>query len=376
MPYGEIFIGAFRQLWRHKKLFGFGLLGVLLGTIGSTIYSVFALQWQSNWYRMMSSMMNDPGMMPERLGYQMMTGMTWIWLGLCVMLLFVVIGYVVSLVMRGAIMHEAAIAWRGAATDFSRGVSAGAGRSVYIFLIDLLWFLPPLLLICGGSAVMAMLIGVAAVGATADGYGVGREIGLLFIILPCTLVCLSILIAIFTSLFSPLMYQSAVIGRRSVGESVREGWRLTVGNLGPMLIFWLLFIGLNILLAVVVWLLTLPLMLPWLNSWMTDWMRFSPGFEPGRMGMMPAFNSGWLIVIILISGLLTLLTQGFLLTFRYTMYAEVYRRLTGIAPAVVVPPPTPDAGPVTPAVVIPVDEPIVVVSEEPLPPEPEEPPRV
>jgi hypothetical protein len=146
-----------------------------------------------------------------------------------------------------------------------------------------------------------------------------------------------------------------------------------------MIIFWLLLIGLNILLAVVVWLLTAPLTLPWLSSWMTDWTRFSQGFEPGRMGMMPAFNSGWLIVITLVSGLLTLLTQGFLLAFRYTMYAEVYRRLTGIGPAVVVPAPAPapDAGQVTPMAVIPVDEPIVIVPEEPLlPRESEEPPRI
>jgi hypothetical protein len=382
MPYGEIFTGTFRQLWRHKKLFSFGLLAALLGAIGSAISQVFSLQWQSSWYRMMNRWMLSPDMLPGRLGYDVATGMSWFGVGCCVVGLLAIVGYIVSLVMRGAIMHEAGFAWQGSATDFSRGVSAGAGRSVYIFLIDLLWFVLPLLLMCGGSALFVILITLAASAGNGSDAG-GAVIGWIMLTLICGLVCVGMIIGIVTSLFSPLMYQSAVVGRRSAGEAVREGWQLTRDHLGPMIIFWLLLIGLGLLLSVVMWLITAPLALPWLATWMSDMTRYAEDFQQGRGGVMPAFNSGWLILSTAATLLVSFLVQGFLTSFRYTLYAEVYRRLTGIPPATVavVPPPPPDATPaepVAPLIIepLPATESDVIVPDAPLfPPEPEEPPR-
>ena len=49
-------------------------------------------------------------------------------------------------------MNEAVIAWGGGRTKTGRGISAGAGRAAYVFVLDLLWLLPGLLLMAAVSA--------------------------------------------------------------------------------------------------------------------------------------------------------------------------------------------------------------------------------
>jgi hypothetical protein len=165
------------------------------------------------------------------------------------------------------------------------------------------------------------------------------------------------------------MYQSAVVGRRSVGAAIAEGWRLTRAHLGSLIIFWLLLLLLNVVLNALVQAILLPLTVPSVADWTGVMERFLQG---GALDL-PPLRMGWLIVSGLVSLLLSLLVTSFTLTFHYTLYAEVYRRLTGEAPPVVsarpmAPPPAPPV-PVEPPL------PAVIVLEEP-PAEEDEGPRV
>ena len=66
MPFGELFTGTFGQIWRHKRLWLFGLFGLALTSIGLLVYQVFQYRWQSGWLTTMGDLMKHPGMMPER----------------------------------------------------------------------------------------------------------------------------------------------------------------------------------------------------------------------------------------------------------------------------------------------------------------------
>ena len=155
MPFGELFTGTFVQIWRHKRLWLFGLLGLALTSLGLLVYQVFQYRWQSEWFTTMGDLMKNPGIMPERYFSAMMSSLVWLWVGMGIWIFVGLLGYIVNLVMRGATMNEAAVAWGGGRTKTGRGISAGASRAAYVFVLDLLWLLPGLLLACGGVGVFA-----------------------------------------------------------------------------------------------------------------------------------------------------------------------------------------------------------------------------
>ncbi len=343
MSYGEIFVGTFRQIWQHKKLWLFGLLATLLSSVGLGIYQLFGIRMQGDYMSMLPRMMENPDRLPRGFGVNLMASLSNLWIGLSLLILFGLVGYIVSLVMRGAIMHEAAIAWAGGETDTSRGVGAGVGRAVYVFLLDLVWGIVPFILGCGVSTGFAVLMFTAVATSGSEGWGVFLAL-LLFAFL-CSAVLIGLLLVVFTAIFPPLMYQSAVVGGRSFAAAVREGWRLTVSNLGTMLIFWLLLTLLTVVLNAIIQAVTLPLTLPWMGTWMTEWSAALDNFMRDGQLEMPPLQAGWLIVIGLVSVVLSLVVNSFLVTFRHTLYAEVYRRLTGAVPPVVAVEPVEPAAP-------------------------------
>lgn len=369
MPFGEIFVGTFRQIWQHKKLWLFGLLATLLGSLGVGFYQLFGLRWQGNYMNMVARMMEHPDLWPRRMGAELMSGLGALALALAVLILFGLIGYVISLVMRGAIMHEAALAWAGEQTDTSRGVSVGVGRAVYVFLLDLLWGIVPFIFGC--SVALSIPAFIAALVAARADEGWIVFLVMLFVALLCAMILVGLLLFVFTAIFPPLMYQSAVVGGRGLGAAIREGWRLAIHNLGALILFWLLLALLSAVLNGIIQMVMLPLTLPWMGVWMREWSGAMEQFMEGGRFLLPRLHTGWLVISGLASVLLSLAVNSFLLTFRYTLYAEVYRRLTGATPAVaaVEPPAAP------PATVEPPASSDILVPDEP-PAEDEEPPRV
>ena len=328
MPFGELFTGTFGQIWRHKRLWLFGLLGLALTSIGLMVYQVFQYRWQSGWLTTMGDLMRNPGMMPERYFNTMMSSMVWLWVGMGIWVIVGLFGYIVNLVMRGATMNEAAIAWGGGRTKTGRGVSTGAGRAAYVFVLDLLWLLPGLLLACGGIGAFAAVFAAAA--ASDGGNDAGGVFALTILTALCCLCCLALLVGLLSTVFAPLMYQSAVAGQRGLGAAIREGWRMAKANLGAMIIFAILLWVVNIALGMLVSLLTFPFMLPWLSSWMQNFSGMMDSASRGMPPAMPQFgNMGWLFAATLVSALLTWLTASFMQSFRLTLYAGVYRHLGG-----------------------------------------------
>ena len=159
--------------------------------------------------------------------------------------------------------------------------------------------------------------------------------------------------------FAPLMYQSAVAGRRGLGAAISEGWRMAKANLGAMIILAILLWILNIALGMLVSLFTFPFMLPWMSSWMQNFSGMMESASRGAPPQMPQFgNTGWLLVATLVSGILTWLTASFMQSFRLTLYAGVYRHLGGQS-VPVEPEPLPATDDAAPAPLLPVAPPEV-----------------
>jgi hypothetical protein len=366
MPFGELFTGTFSQIWRHKRLWLFGLLGLALTSLGLLIYQGFQYRWQSTWFTTMGDVIKNPGMMPDWYFSTMLSSMAWLWVGMGIWMVVGLLGYIVNLVMRGATMNEAAVAWGGGRTKTGRGISVGAGRAAYVFVLDLLWLLPGLLLACGGVGALAAVIAVAA-AASEGGNDSAGVIILTIVGALCCVFCLALLVGLLSLIFAPLMYQSAVAGRRGLGAAISEGWRMAKANLGAMIIFAILLWVLNIALGMLVSLVTMPFTLPWMSSWMRDLSGMMESASRGVSPQMPQFgNTGWLLVATLVSGLLTWLTSSFMQSFRLTLYAGVYRHLGGRSDAVEPEPLAPDdAAPEAPLPVIVPEEPLDAPPAEP-----------
>ncbi len=324
MPFGEIFIGTFSQIWRHKRLWLFGLLGVALTSIGGGIYQFFQFRWQSQFVDMLGGARANPSAVPARFFGDMMSAMTWLWAGFGIWMLVSLLGYVINLIMRVATMNEATFAWGGGRPETGRGLSAGVGRGIYVFLIDLLWLLPGILLGCGSLGAFAAII---AADAASNG---GNEAGVVTILAAlCCLFCLALVVGLLYAVFAPLMYQSAVAGRRGLGAAISEGWRLGQANLGAMIIFAVFLWILTIVVMMAVSVLSMPFALPWLSGYMRDMTGVMEDARHGLTPTMPSFRSGWLLLAFLVSSFLTWLATGFLQSFRLTLYAGVYRHLGG-----------------------------------------------
>ncbi|PKO22037.1 MAG: hypothetical protein CVU38_11560 [Chloroflexi bacterium HGW-Chloroflexi-1] len=326
MSYGEVFAGTFRTIWRHKRLWLFGLLGVLLVAIGNGVYMGSVFSWQGRWFRLMGETIDRPGG-PDALAGQMLRDMVWLWVGLGVLAVAALASYAVNLVMRGATIDEAAIAWRGGRSETGRGLRAGLARAIHLFVIDLLWWAPGVLFI-GGGYVLGILVFTVGIGASGQSRG-GEPVFALFGVLGllCCPFLLIVIYALFNGIFAPLMYQSAVAGRRELGAAIKEGWRLARGHLGPMFIFWLLILGVSLVWGLLLSIVILPLNLPWLGSWAGMMKDAMNGVSPSFTGFANLKSSAW-VMAGAAQVLSTLLYASFIQTFNLTMYAEVYRRLT------------------------------------------------
>ena len=350
MDYGEIFVGTFKTIWRHKRLWLFGLLGTLLAAIGSAIYQGMTLNWQNRWFDIFNEMMQQPGRPgAERFPGQLMGSLAGLFAGMAIMMLAALLGYIVNLVMRGATISEASVAWGGGRTETGRGLRTGAERAIYVLVLDLLWWVPIIIiLVVGYAAGFVGLLGIT--GLLGEGERSAGPVMLTMCAWICGLLCLGLLIAVVYGVFAPLMYQAAVQGRRGRGEAIGGGWRLARANLGAMIIFWLLVIILGIAVNLVLQMITLPLLMPWLSNWLQIWGTWIERAASGLPPTFPRSNTGWLVLAGLGSGIVGWLYSSFMQTFSLTLYAAVYRRLTGAPAAAGLPvPPPPPPAPLPPA---------------------------
>jgi hypothetical protein len=377
MPIGEIFTGAFQRIWRHKKLWLLAMLGLALGALGSLVYSLLAARWMGSYFDFMNIMMRGGFDAPNSVMSSSMNSMTWIWAGGAVAGLFGLIGYIVNLVARGAIINEAAHAWRDQATDAGRGLRRGVQRGVYVFLLDLIWWVPVFLLILGG--IVAFFVLVAGSAAASEANRAGALVATSWLAFLCGGACIGLLYYLVYAVFAPLMYQSAVAGDRDFGAALREGWRLARNNLGAMIVFWLLLLLVGLVLGAVVQAFSSLFSVPLWTSWFRPFVEGLQGLGDGAMPSLPRINGPLLMLVMLLSAGLSFLMTTFMQSLNLTVYAGVYQRLTGMGVETRVtgpdapPPASAKAAPVRTVTPVPTD---ALIVEPPPPAEPEVPPTL
>lgn len=332
MYYGKVINQGLSAVWRHKALWLLGCLGVVLGGLGSGFNSAFQIRWQLDFQRTMflnRQLLEGQGPMTpqqfEELWRALLGSMAGLYavLGLAMLLGF--LGYLVSLVTRGAIIDQVASAAATGTVNWRQGLRAGLNRAPYVFLIDLVWWLPSIVLF-GGLFACGVIGLISSLMATANRTG-EPNLGVLIasaIGFPCLLLVVALVYGLVQGLFAPLMYQHTVQRRAGFAESIRTGWRLAAANLGPMFILLIVSFLLSLALLIVVMIFVMPL------SWL------GVGFMYSRpLGAMPgAVSIGVLLLVGLAYAVVYTLLGGFVQAAGLSIYAHAYRELTSRAAGV------------------------------------------
>ena len=128
-------------MWRHKRLWLFGLIGYALTAIGYGLYLTMTLNWQSRWFELMSRTMQTQGYtMPDALMGPMLRQLAWLGVGLGVLFLAAFAGYIINLVI--AVRRSTRPRSPGAAVAPTPGAGYGPGRADSCASSSLIW--------CGG----------------------------------------------------------------------------------------------------------------------------------------------------------------------------------------------------------------------------------
>ncbi|MBM3135500.1 MAG: hypothetical protein FJZ89_09525 [Chloroflexi bacterium] len=332
MDYGKVINQGLSAVWRHKALWLLGCLGVVLGGLGSGFNSVFQIRWRLDFQRTMFlnlELLEGQGPMTpqqfEEFWRALLGGMAGLYAALGLAMLLGFLGYLVSLVTRGAIIDQVASAATTGTVNWRQGLRVGLNRAPHVFLIDLVWWLPSIVLF-GGLAACGVIGLISSLMATAGRRG-EPNLGVLLAALigfPCLLLVLALVYGVVQGLFAPLMYQHTVQRRAGFAESIHTGWRLAAANLGPMFILLLVIFVLGVVLGIVIMMFTMPL------TWLGTGLRYA---RP--LGELPGVvQTGPLLLIGLAFTVVYTLLGGFVQAATLAIYAHAYRELTGKEAAV------------------------------------------
>ncbi len=330
MPYGAIFSNTLRLIWKEKKLWLFAIIGLLLSALVSLIYLVQVLNWQSAMLAFATDPAGISNVDSDAFFSTVVGGVRTIFGGITLMGAAGLIGYILNLIMRGATISEADQVLAGGDADVGRGSRVGLSRALRLFGVDLLWWIPLLVILVSGVVYgwnsISSYIGLFSGGheSTAELVASFNSIVSGLSNTVAILSCLTLVFIVLRVLFAPLMYQSAVQGKVSFFGALKQGFGLAISNLGAMIVFLILILILQIVLVIILLLLAVPLMGIWMSSWTNQMIGFFMGSEAAS-----GAGSTLAIIASLILALLVFLASTYVQSFKLSLYANMYRRLTG-----------------------------------------------
>jgi hypothetical protein len=254
MQYGTLLSRAWHITWRNKIIWLFGFLAALgSGGGGGGNFN----------YRFGSGDLSRSGGtgLPPELQRQLTRFLSDQTLVITVIVIIALIGLVIGLVLAllAALSHSAMVdmvreADETEATRFNTGWRTGLRRMLPTFLIRFLLGLPSFIIIMAGlAAFLASFIPLINQTGFRDAerlFAGGMLATLFLCFLPAC--CLGILLDIPLRVLETLSIRALVLEDRGVLGSIRRGWNILTGNLGDVVVVWLIFFLLGIGVAVVV----------------------------------------------------------------------------------------------------------------------------
>lgn len=282
MDYKALVLKSFKLAWRYKWLWVFGLFAGGGGFSGGGNGGSFNFNnGSSHWNGNDSSVRIDAFMRHVRdwagAHIALIVGVI-----LAAMFLFLVM-IVFSIIARGALIGAAASLDQDEETSFGQSFKMGLHNFWSVFGFGLLLFL-----IIFAPVMLLIFIGVMA----------ALTVPLLLIFfVPLLLVFIPLAIAV--SFISSLGLRFIVIDGRGAAAALGEGWRLMWRRLGPVVLTWLISVGLAIGFGMAVVIVLLALLVP---TGIAGYVAFRAGFSLLKLAVFVFIGLAIIAALLVVQG--------------------------------------------------------------------------
>jgi hypothetical protein len=315
MDYGKVLKRAWEITWRWKVLWILGFLTALGqggggGSGGSSSYSGDGSQWGNTYQKAVP---------PEIIGIILAL--------VCVMFFVAIAIWVVSTIARGGLIAGVNQVEEEDTTSFGQAWRVGVSRFWTLFGIGILAALPMIVLV--GIGVVVLLITILSGVALADVPEAVASVVLPSILCGGVLCCGAILLSIVLAQIRIYAERAAVLEGLGWIDAFKRGWEVLKDNLGPTVVFWLIFLVIGLVIAAVIGGTVLVLVIPFI--------AVAANTDPGAWLVLPMCCGGLLAIIV------GALIGSVIETFTSATWTLAYREMIGLA-AQPEPEPEPVAG--------------------------------
>lgn len=313
MDFGEVLKTAWKITWRFKVLWLFGILA----SCGSRSGGGFNSGYSTSSSKTPGAPPNLPPGFPEDVqrlirffeNPAVLAGL----LGL--ICLVVLVTLFISTMGRIGLIRGALAAEGGAERLTFGGLWRESTPYFWRVLGLTLLFALPFFIIFGLAAV-GIVLALANVGTAEE----GAAVGLMFLLL-CPLACVVLLLSFLLGLVFPQAENAIVVENRSFLNGLQRGWEVFAGNLGPILILWLILFLITLAISIG---MAAPLLVVIMPLFASAALTQNEAFS-----YLPLIAAGLCITAYLP---VSLLVNGILTTYTQSAWTLTYLRLTRPAP--------------------------------------------
>ena len=302
MDYGAVLRRAWEITWRWKVLWILGFLAALGNGIatGNPSYTTGSSDWGYTFHR--------PWIPPEIIA--LLIGVA------CLVLIVGIALWVLSVIARGGLIAGVQQVEEEGSTTFGQAWRAGVRRFWTLFGISFLAAIPILILFVLGIIILFATLAASSAGFSEPPRGVG---------IAGAIVCGgglcggAVLLAIVLAQIRIYAERAAILEDLDWIEAFKRGWNVLKENLGPTILFWLIFLAIGLVFVGGV--------IASLAAVLAPFFALTARTEPGP----------WLAVPICFGGLLGTLVFALLAsiveTFTSATWTLAYREMAGLAAA-------------------------------------------
>ncbi len=309
MNYGKVLTRAWEITWRWKVLWILGFLAALGsggggGGGGGSSYSTSGNEWPSWWGYTYQEPYIPPGAVAAIIGLA------------CLALIIGIAIWVVSVIARGGLIAGVQQVEEQEHTSFGLAWRAGARRFWTLFGISILAAIPLILLAVVGIVVLiVMFVGSGFAFTSSD---VAGALGIVASIL-CGggFVCAMIIVAVILQQIRIYAERAAILEDLGWIQAFSRGWDVLKANLGPTIIFWLIFFALGIAFFIVILAVLAATVLPFI--------AVVANIDPGPWLLAPICCGG--LIAVIAAALINAIVQ----TFTSATWTLAYREMVGLA---------------------------------------------
>ena len=237
----------------------------------------------------------------------------------CLAILIAIALWVISVIARGGLIAGVQQVEDEGQTTFGSAWRVGVHRFWSLFGISVLAALPIIILVVLGIVVMGLLI-AGTVGAVDRAAEIGGALGgISLAIFGGAFCCGMILIGIVLAQIQIYAERAAVLEGLGWIDAFKRGWEVLKDNLGPTILFWLIFLVIGLIVGVIIVTALAGIGLP------IGAILASMNLDVGPWLLAPICCGGILFVIV------AALISSVVNTFTSATWTLVYREMTGLA---------------------------------------------